>query len=43
MLVSQRVTELQTQTAVLAQGWSHFTKGHNSIKTVDAITALNLC
>ena len=24
-------------------GWSQFTKGHNSIKTVDGVMLLNLC
>ena len=24
-------------------GWSQFTKGHNSVKTVDGIIVLNLC
>ena len=31
MKVSQRVSELQTQTVGSALGWSQFTKGHNSI------------
>ena len=25
------------------QGWSQFTKGHNSVKTVDGVMVLNLC
>ena len=24
-------------------GWSQFTKGHNSVKTVDGLKVLNLC
>ena len=24
-------------------GWSQFTKGHNSVKTVDEVMVLNLC
>ena len=24
-------------------GWSQFTKGHNSVKTVDGLMVLNLC
>ena len=24
-------------------GWSKFTKGHNSVKTVDSVMVLNLC
>ena len=39
MKVSQRVSELETQTA----GWSQFTKGQNSVKTVNVVTVLNLC
>ena len=35
MKISQRVSELQTQTVGLTLGWSKFTKGHNSVKTVD--------
>ena len=35
MKTSQRVSELQTQTVGLTLGWSKFTKGHNSVKTVD--------
>ena len=34
MKVSQSVSELETQTVGLKLGWSQFTKGHNSIKTV---------
>ena len=33
--VSQRISELQTQRVGSTLGWSQFTKGHNSIKTVD--------
>ena len=43
MKVSQRVSELQTQTAEATPGRSQFTKGHNSIKTVDGVIVLNLC
>ena len=43
MKVSQRVSELQTQTAGSTLGWSQFTKGHNFIKTVDGVIVLNLC
>ena len=35
MKISQRVSELQTQTVGLMLGWSKFTKGQNSVKTVD--------
>ena len=38
MKVSQRVSEFQTQTEGL-----QFTKGHNSVKTVDRVMELNLC
>ena len=38
MKISQRVSELQTQTV-----GSKFTKGHNSIKTVDGVMVLNHC
>ena len=41
--VSQRVSELQTQTVGLTLGWSQFTKGHNSVKTVDGVMVLNFC
>ena len=43
MKISQRVSELQIQTVGLALGWSKFTKGHNSVKTVDGVMVLNLC
>ena len=32
MKISQRVSELQTQTVGLTLGWLKFTKGHNSVK-----------
>ena len=32
--VSQRVSELETQSIGSMLGWSQFTKGHNSVKTV---------
>ena len=38
MKVSQRVSEFQTQTEGL-----QFTKGNNSVKTVDGVMELNLC
>ena len=43
MTVSQRISELQTQTVTWMLGWLQFTKGHNSIKTVDGVMVLNLC
>ena len=43
MKVSQKVSELQTQTVGLTLGWSQFTKGHNSVKTVDGVVVFNLC
>ena len=43
MKLPQRVSELETQTVGLTLGWSQFTKGHNSIKTVNGVTVLNLC
>ena len=43
MKISQRVSELQTQTVGLTLGWSKFTKGHNSVNTVDGVMVLNLC
>ena len=41
--VSQRVSELQTQTSGLMLGWSQLTKGHNSIKTLSGHTVAVLC
>ena len=41
MKVSQRVSESQTQTVGSTLGWSQFTKGHNSTKTVDGVIILN--
>ena len=38
MVISQRVSELWTQTVGSTIGWSQFIKGHNSVKTVDGIT-----
>ena len=35
MKVSQRLSELQTQTVGSTLGWLQFTKGHNAVKTVD--------
>ena len=43
MKVSQRVSELETQTVGLMLGWSQFTKEHNSVKTVNGVIILNLC
>ena len=42
MKISQRVSELQSQTVGLKLGWSKFTKEHNSAKTVDGVMVLNL-
>ena len=42
MKVSQKVSELQNQTLGSMIGWSHFTKGHISLKTVDGVMVLNL-
>ena len=39
----QRVSELEIQTVGSALGWLQFTKGHNSIKTVNGVMVLNLC
>ena len=41
MKISQKVSELQIQIVELTLGRSQFTKGHNSIKTVDGVTVLN--
>ena len=43
MKVSQRVSEFETQTVGSTLGWSQFTKGNNSVKTVNVATVLNLC
>ena len=43
MKISQRFSELQTQTVGMMLGWSKFTKGHNSAKTVDGVMVLNFC
>ena len=43
MKISQRVSELQTQTVELTLGWSKFTKGHNCVKTVDGVMMFKLC
>ena len=43
MKVSQRVSELDTQTAGSTLGWSQFTKGDNSVRTVNGVMVLNLC
>ena len=39
----KRVSEMQTQTLKSKLGWSEFTKGHNSFKTLDGVMILNLC
>ena len=44
MKISQRISELQTQTVGSTLRWSKFTKGHNSVKkTVGGVMVLNLC
>ena len=43
MKVSQRVSELETQTVGSMRWWSQFTKGHYSVKTVDGVMVLYLC
>ena len=43
MKVSQRVSKSGTQTEGSTLGWSQFTKGHNSVKTVNVVRVLNLC
>ena len=43
MKVSQRVSELQTQTIGLLLGWLQLTKEHNSVKSLDGVMVLNLC
>ena len=40
MKVSQRVSELQTQTVGSMLGWLQFTKGHNSVRTVDGVMVI---
>ena len=40
MKVSQKVSELQTQTEGSTFGWSLFTKGHYSVETVDGVMIL---
>ena len=40
--VSQRVSKLVTQTVGPTLRWSQFTKGHNSVKTVDRVMVFNL-
>ena len=37
------MSELDTQTVGSMLGWSQFTMGHNSIKTVDGVMVLNIC
>ena len=43
MKVSQRVSMLKTQTVGSGLEWWQFTKGTNSVKTVNGVMALNLC
>ena len=43
MKVSQRVSELETQTVGLTLGWLSYTKGDNSVKTVNGVMILILC
>ena len=43
MKVSQRASELETQIVGLRLVWSQFTKGYNSVKTVNGVMVLNLC
>ena len=43
MKISQRVSEIQTQTVGSTLLWSQFTKAHNTVKTVDRVMVLNLC
>ena len=42
MKVSQRVSELHTQTVESTLVWSQFTERNNSLKTVDGVMVLNL-
>ena len=42
MKVSQRVSELETQTVGSTQGWSHLTQGHNSITRIPRNTVSRL-
>ena len=34
---------LSLRNSRLTLGWSQFTKGHNSVKTVNVVRVLNLC
>ena len=43
MKVSQRISEIQTQTVGLRLRWLQFTKGHNSLKSADGVMVLNPC
>ena len=43
MKISQRVSQLQTQTVQSKLGWSKFSKGHKSAKTVEGVIVFNLC
>ena len=43
MKVSQRVSELQTQTVRSMLRLTQFSKGHNSVKKFDEVMVLNLC
>ena len=43
MKVFVPVSELETQTVGSTLRWSQFTKGCNSVKTVNVVTVHNLC
>ena len=43
MKLSQKVSELETQTVGSTLGWSQFTRGHNAVKIVGGVMVLNLC
>ena len=40
--VTQRILELQTQTVGSTPRWLQFTKGHNSVNSIDGVMLLNL-
>ena len=42
MKVSQRVSVLHTPIIGSTLGWSEFTKGYNSVKSVDRVMVLNV-
>ena len=43
MKVSRGVSESETQTLGSTLGWSQFTKGQYSVKSINVVTVLNLC